>query len=259
MSTWLSIDKTARAYIVRHARTRYAYCSIGKSGCTFHIGLIHRLFGSHTYEDKHSVHDGPTNRKHLAQRMDRDELKDVLMDVNFPKYVVVRNPVSRLLSAYRNKVEAPSKERKRIGVAAFHTWVKEEFPNGFAFNETSLAGMNVHWMPQYAHCGMQHANFFRVFKFERPGGYIDFMYRFVPRDLLDSGWGGARNVSFREFSYGPRERSGMVEDNFVRYYGRLDVFERVVSVYARDIDMFGYQSEIDDMRRRIVSHVTSRS
>lgn len=100
-------------------------------------------------------------------------------------------------------------------------------------------------------------NFFHVFKFEQPLKIVHFLYTFVPRNVLDSGWGAPKNLSFRDFQLGPRLRSGHVDDVFFQYFNRLDVFDRVLNTFQRDVDMFEYGGDVERLRRQLIERLSS--
>lgn len=250
---WQKPDRTFRVFRAHTPKASYLYCSVGKAGCTFHMGLLHRIYGTVLYEHRPTIHDGPTNRKWHLSRLSPTLLSQLLLDPTYHRYVIVRNPIARTLSAYRNKVEDPQKDPALKTVSTFHSWVFEQFPvEGQNRTVDELARMNIHWAPQYIHCGMHEMQVFTVFKFEEPLSFINYLESFVPAEYLDHGWGDDRNLSFRQFQLGPRERTGHVQDNFYNYYDRLDVFDRVREQFQEDIDMFGYGDEVKKMRRVLV-------
>lgn len=260
LDQWHSSNRRSRAFFVDLPETKYAYCSIGKTGCTIHIGIIRRLHGEKHYEYLPAVHNNSANAPFLSYNRKDEEIKSKLLDDNFPKYTVVRNPMTRTLSAYRNKVESVQKNKKLRTPEEFHKWVFENFKD---FNDdlpyNVLARWNIHWMPQYIQCGMNQARFFKIFKFEEPAGYIRYMKKIVPHDILDHGWGDERNLSLYDYHFVPRNRTGNVEDNFHKYYSRVDVFDRVAEIFKKDIKMFDYQDDVAEMRRKIIARSSQKT
>lgn len=185
-------------------------------------------------------------------RFPSEEIVDWLRDVNVPKYTVVRNPMTRTLSAYIDKVERHLQDDDKTP-QAFADWLDYEFPAG-SRKRLRWQDWNAHWRPQTYFCGFQTPNVhkvFRVLRFEQTEDIVEYLYASVPRVYLDDGWGGEANVSLREFMLGPRKRTGGTEDKFLEYFTSVESFDKLASVLELDIDMLGYREEVGQLREKV--------
>lgn len=187
-------------------------------------------------------------------RFSNKEIVDWLRDVHVPKYIVVRNPMTRTLSAYIDKVERYLTDADKNS-QAFADWIELEFPVGSGKDETGRR-WNAHWRAQTYFCGFRTPNIhkaFRVLRFEHTEEIVDYLYSFVPRIYLDDGWGGDANVSMRDFMLGPRKRTGNTEDRFLEYFTNVKVFDRLARELALDIEMLDYRQEVEQLREKVVA------
>lgn len=243
---------TQKIFALQTSDTRYAYCAIPKNGCTYHISLLHRINGVEDYEKMGIIHDASAKSHMDITRFPNEEIVDWLRDANVPKYIVVRNPMTRTLSAYIDKVERHLHDDEKTP-QAFADWVDFEFPVG-SVKRRSGQKWNPHWRPQTYFCGFRTPNVhkaFRVLRFEQTEEIVDYLYAFVPRKYLDDGWGGEANESLREFMLGPRKRTGGTEDKFLDYFTSVELFDKLGRVLAPDIEMLGYQEEVGQLREQV--------
>ena len=188
---------------------------------------------------------------------DSDEAAELLANPNVPKYMVIRNPLTRVLSGYLCKVEKyyPLEEQTP---ETFRKWARKEFTN-FTWPD-----INPHWRAQSTLCGYDLRDVqsrFSVFRVENPAEYVDFIYTFAPRRILDQGWaqGGGNGTDFRSFVLGPRKRTGHTEEKFLRYMGNVEFFDFMAKAYEKDIQIVGYVDEVAEWRRQLVSMTSGNS
>lgn len=244
-------------YYVENPKVSYIYCSLPKNGCTYHVALMHWLRG-----DRHiipgvngEVHDVENKKKLFLELQSSEKIAAIFHNPSIPKYMVVRNPLHRTLSAYRNKVEPvlPAHERT---VKSFHDWVYSMF-DGRRRND-AWSHVNPHWRPQTKLCGFNKrgiGSFFRVFRTEDPHAYVDYLYDIIPHEYLDTGWSKAQNQSLREFVLGPRVRTGNTTALFYKYFNDVHLFDHLAKELAEDIDSFGYREDVQQMRSAVVSNL----
>lgn len=239
-------------YVADKQPINYMVCAIPKNGCTYHLAMINRIMGETAYEATGVVHDiGRKNVYKLAAR-DTPTVARMLANESIPKYLVVRNPLQRTMSAYLNKVERFRPEAERT-VENFHKWVYTEFPKGLPIDR-SWFGMNPHWMPQMQFCGFKTRDvhsYFKVFKVENPKEYVDFMYKIIPDEYLRDGWAKEENLSLRDHVLGPRTRTEGTTDKFQKYWDDLEVFDHMTRVLSLDIKMLGYEQDVAKMRESL--------
>lgn len=239
-------------YAIRTPTARYACCIPPKNGCTYHFGLLYRISGIEDYESAPVVHNRESKTDFNMERFSPAEIRDWLEDDSIPKYVIVRNPMMRTLSAYLDKVEPnlPPSERT---VDHFENWIMQEFPKGMTTSGERLK-TNPHWRPQTEFCGIKsnlHRNF-RVFHFEEPHDYVEYIYKIVPRQFLDDGWRGNDNVSLKEFMLGPKKRSGGTSSKFPKYFRSLRIFDHLARELRGDVDAFGYEKDVSSLRKQVI-------
>lgn len=241
-----------KIFAISTPKTRYAACIPPKNGCTYHIALLHRINGVKDYEVVPVIHDIEKKRALDMERFSQEEARKWLEDEHIPKYLVVRNPMMRTLSAYLDKIARMLRVEERT-VEHFEEWVMQEFPKGRTSAKKRVK-MDPHWLPQTQYCGVKsklHTRF-RIFRFEEPEELIDYIYEFVPKEFLDDGWRKPDNVSLREFMLGPRKRTGSTSSKFPKYFRSLDVFDHLARELSDDIETFGYQKEVAELRKQTV-------
>lgn len=232
----------------------YAFCAIPKNGCTYHKAVMHRAMG-YPYEGPHNVHD-PENVVRLQRAYPK--IAELLLSETVPKYVIIRNPMHRVLSAYLNKVESKYKKVSLKTPESFHKWIYED--------EALKPGMdwrkrNPHWASQLRFCGFKvrdFSSYFRIFRVEQPVEYVDYMESFLPENILKDGWDMPHNRSFREHVLGPRTRTENTSARFLRYMGNLRTFDYLSEVYREDIELLGYRDGVEKLREELIEYLEDR-
>lgn len=244
------LSQIENIFFANGSDSRYVYCSIPKNGCTYHLGVMVRVMGSDSWQKPRDVHPPEARAKILLRE---DAFANVMLDEGIPKYVVVRNPMTRTLSGYLNKVQYFLPERLHT-VEHFTDWVYEQFPKNVKEGH-DWTGINPHWTPQVNFCGFQYKDlwsYFTVFRVEDPKSYVDYIYKIVDKKHLVGGWGSEGDKSFSDHVLGPRERSENTTAKFYKYFEDVSVFDHVAQALKEDINRLGYKNEIAEMRRRIV-------
>eukprot|EP00179_Madagascaria_erythrocladioides_P025187 CAMPEP_0198336612 /NCGR_PEP_ID=MMETSP1450-20131203/21089_1 /TAXON_ID=753684 ORGANISM="Madagascaria erythrocladiodes, Strain CCMP3234" /NCGR_SAMPLE_ID=MMETSP1450 /ASSEMBLY_ACC=CAM_ASM_001115 /LENGTH=327 /DNA_ID=CAMNT_0044041363 /DNA_START=156 /DNA_END=1139 /DNA_ORIENTATION=- len=228
----------------------FVHCSLPKNGCTQQKSLLRRLNGDDGYLNPKRIHQAPAKDglTRITSLPDQQAIA-VLSDPAVPKYMLPRNPVLRTLSAYIDKIESKSQH------PGFPDWVVREFgrkPPPRTSCE-AFAGMDQHWRPQICFCGLLHTPLlYRQFKFEDPQPMVDFLYGILPLEILESGWGRNGTASFREnFSASQKSSHFHGTDEKYLHYFTPEVFEILVTVLQPEIELFGYQKDIVQMRTAI--------
>lgn len=243
-------------YVADKPPINYMACAIPKNGCTYHLAMINRIMGEEDYESTGVVHDVERKQKYKLASRDTPTVARMLANSSIPKYLVVRNPLQRTMSAYLNKVQAFLPEEQQT-VENFHKWIYKEFPKGLPVDR-SWYGMNPHWMPQMQFCGFRNRDvhsYFKVFKVEKPEEYVNYMYKIIPDEYLKDGWNGEENLSFKDHVLGPRTRTEGTSDKFKKYWNNLEVFDHMARVLSWDIEMLGYKEEIAQMRKDLAGNL----
>ncbi|XP_046663836.1 carbohydrate sulfotransferase 11-like [Homalodisca vitripennis] len=161
-------------------------------------------------------------------------------------FLIARDPLHRLLSAYRNKVEhVHSHYYKRLARAIIVRYrgkpPKDEhmgptFEEFVRYVTESRVRADEHWAPIYQFCTPCSVNFSIIAKMEtlaRDQQYI--IERAGISDILTPARMKAQN----------QVRVGLhTADLVTKYYSRLsrELIHRLVTMYAMDFEMFGYNS-----------------
>lgn len=237
----------------------YVYCAIPKNGCTYHLGLLSRINGLADYEQGPVVHDKEMKEGISLSALDNDQIASLLVNKTVPKYLVVRNPMHRILSAYLDKVLPYIPEEKRT-IDYFHNWIYAQFPKDQPVDRR-WDGVNPHWTPQMEFCGFrdrdtwEHFEFFRV---EEPEEYVNYLYKVIPSQYLKDGWSHEDNLSFRDHVLGPRKRTGNTNERFLRFFEKVEVFDHLAGKLVMDIDKLGYRNEVNALRSELVESLKAK-
>lgn len=243
-------------YAVESSDVKYVVCSIPKCGSSYHVGLMLRVAGEQDYENFRVVHSGGGKQKWAVTRLGKKGILEWYANETVGKYVVVRNPMARTLSAYLNKVEVTLKEKERT-VERFEKWVEEEFAPGRwdgPLKKKDFTGLHVHWRPQTLFCGFRSRSLytpFRKLRFEDAAGIVEYLYEMMPERVVKDGWGKKANLSLREFMLRPKTRTTGADEKMIQYFRNLSVFDGLKKELKLDIKMLGYEQEVEELRREI--------
>jgi len=107
---------------------------VPKVACTNWKVLIRRLQGHSDYEDKQIAHDRTKSGFRFLDRASEAD-NSILMDKNVQKIAFVRNPYSRVLSAYLDKIDRVNKNRNTASSNDYFVTVHSEIRK---FSQTTL-------------------------------------------------------------------------------------------------------------------------
>lgn len=145
------------------------YCYIPKNACSRFKRLLRKREGFMDWRDRSRIH-GKNGLQRLSW-LSRAQALDRLSDDNVKKFVVVRDPFSRLVSAYQNKVATPWPDQRTDfwnkhlrkecpGMINTMTMPKEgsllslvEFLKCLLSSD-NIEPSNEHWRPQTQLCGL---------------------------------------------------------------------------------------------------------
>lgn len=173
-TTWNRDSRPEREYIVSHEH-RFVYCPIPKVACSSLKRVMVEICNSKNSEEilklpNDLFHTYVYHNLTLASFYKEDEALAFLESTNYFKFTFVRNPWSRLVSAYLNKfVEAPSLKghifvpdnaREVIAAAYQGMNLQPDFQKMITFRQfveyvskTSNQQLDGHWKPQYLFLG----------------------------------------------------------------------------------------------------------
>lgn len=245
-----TFDRSVVNEFVFNRRYRFVYCPIPKVASTTLKILMHQLEGADPAEvvgpdgkQLGALHDSRRNRLHYLFEISDAELIEMLAG-DWYRFVFVRNPWTRFLSAYRNKVEAhPTRlrnpayrdnpDRLWVGELVEAIAGRDGSPDGTVpFPEFARyaaaqdpADMDPHYRPQVLLSGFGSIDYDRVGRIE----HLEADYAALAADL---GIALPLPANRRPFS-GSTER--------VEEYYDDETTELVGSLYAEDVARFGYQ------------------
>lgn len=217
---------------------RVVYCYIPKVACTTWKKIMAQLVGLKS----HSVHD---QRFNLLSSHSRAEVRFILQ--NYYKFLFVREPFERLLSAYRDKFTSKTRVYKkyakkikrsvRARLGANATTLAEggdisfqEFISYLINVHTKGSRLNEHWNHYDNLCHPCEINFNFI-------GHYETLKEDAPFALHEAGVD--QLVSF------PPIRYTSTKDNLERYYSEVPQEDalRLQKLYQRDLEMFGYKDK----------------
>ena len=164
-------------YMQDHA---FLFAYVPKVACTNWKAVLRQLSGCADYLDCNLAHDRRGgDLVYLSERPDRDAL---LQDPALRRFAFVRNPYTRLLSAYLNKIEplnhgdpdwiGPAAREAHRAAAGFAGQAPDaavgfgDFAHWIAASGHALA-RNEHWLPQSAILAPAQVHYDFIGRFER--------------------------------------------------------------------------------------------
>ena len=238
------------------AKKKLVVCAIPKTASTELIKLMYRLEGDPKWmKDPHFRGDAPT----LAT-LSLAEATNIMNDPSITKAVFLRDPLTRLLSAYLDKFVLSPKRGMHANYAIKHFGKKKamnfsDFVNEIAKNDTNRAspaglhlGTNPHWKPQRFQCSLE--KFLPVFSFvgryEHIREHAEALLR--AKGLWESfgkeGWAPAfyrkdkRNQTLRDAIFDRAAAHSTNANNRYRdYYQKGDLRRVATTAYVPDYDM----------------------
>lgn len=161
------------------------YCYIPKVACSRFKPLMRKREGFSNWADQKSIH-GKNGLERLMW-LGRDEGLTQLHNMSYFKYVVVRDPFSRLVSAYQNKVATPWPDQRSD---FWNKHLRNECPSLIASitmpdqgpllslekfleclnAEDATEPSNEHWRPQTQLCGLDYIKYDKYLHMENLAG-----------------------------------------------------------------------------------------
>ncbi|WP_370978245.1 sulfotransferase family protein [Agaribacterium sp. ZY112] len=218
-------------------RYGYLFISTPKSGCSSVISTLQKLELQRPYKIwRHpiEIHD-----KSVSPLCGAHEL------VDFDRFLVaqpftftfVRNPYTRVLSAYLEKICGgySSIQRKQILLQLGHNCSDDLFDVSFvdflrAVSNQPVSTMDVHWMPQYYVASHDRMRFDFVGRLES----MDRDFRFVLSKICND---------FEQYITCEQRHGKNANDKISRYYTD-EAVSLVKEIYAVDFKHFGYSLEL---------------
>lgn len=224
----------------------FVFAYIPKVACTNWKILFRYLNGETNYLDNQLAHDrqrsGLTHLKDLA----KDDYMRLLSDKSTSRYSFVRNPYSRALSAYTNKLSGYAEGtsalcHRNYFCAIFREideWRRVERPDkpevtfsvflDWIEHSRSATAKNEHWRPQYEIISPDVVEFDFIGRFENLSSDADKLLKIIGCDIK---FPSQEDIIFP--SSGARERLELSYDD--------EAMAAVERLYALDFSSFGYR------------------
>ncbi|XP_029576950.1 carbohydrate sulfotransferase 8 [Salmo trutta] len=252
ISRTITPHHVSRIYV--EDKYKLLYCEVPKAGCSNWKRILMVLSGlaSSTHEIKHdAVHYG----NHL-KRLDSFDRQGITQRLEtYTKVLFVREPLERLVSAFRDKFENPntyyhpvfgkpiiSKYRVNASKVALRTGSGVTFQEfmQYLLDVHRPVGMDIHWEPTSQLCSPCLLDYNFIGKFETMEEEANFLLRRT---------GAPHNLTFPSF----KDRNPKAERTSThlthRYFAQLSTSERqrAYDFYYMDYLMFNYSKPFKDL------------
>lgn len=218
-------------------KNRYVYFAVGKAANSTVKHHLYDLEHQGTHFKTKSVHDRQNSPLLSPYQLPDDMLEDVFLSPKYFRFVMVRNPYSRLLSCYLDRiVPADSLPYRQLIVAQKRTVgdavTFEEFIRTICAQRPFQ--QNNHWRVQ-AH---------EVCSAAVPMDFVGKQEHFA--EAMAQIWARiAPNVPAPNFTAENKSPSVTGAEGRLNEFYTPELVDLVRSAYAEDFDLFGYSPELD--------------
>ncbi|XP_042277836.1 carbohydrate sulfotransferase 8-like [Thunnus albacares] len=253
-----SISRTVTRHHVKDIfvedKYKLLYCQVPKAGCSNWKRTLIVLAGKAS-DIQNLKHDTVHNGNHLRTLNSFDQKGIMYRLKTYTKVMFVREPLERLVSAYRDKFENPNdyyhslfgkpiinKYRVNASKAALETG------NGVTFHEFVQylldvhrpVGMDIHWEQANQICNPCHIDYDFIGKFENMEEESNFLLR------LTGAPPNVRLPSFKDRNPADKKTSTPITQ---KYFSQVSMLERqrVYDFYYMDYLMFNYSKPFKDL------------
>jgi len=264
-SEFQSIAKSKLDHIVVDDEYKVLYCYVPKVACTNLKRVFLMLTGKLNVTDPLQLPSADVHSKYNAEYLTyldgytSSQAKYRLK--HYKKVLFVREPLERLLSAFRNKFvergntyfkdrfgrkiiklyrENPSEESLELGT----TVTFMEFIKFLLDARTEKDGYNEHWRPFFDLCHPCHIHYNFIGKYESLDEDVDGLLKLLRVD----DW-----IHFPK--RGDLYQSLKTEDLFLKFYKSVDpnMLRDIVNIYSKDFEVFDY--EVPQSVRRFLERI----
>ncbi|XP_073410274.1 carbohydrate sulfotransferase 9-like [Dendrobates tinctorius] len=239
-SSSFALDRKVAAQLYVDHSHRFIYCEVPKVGCSNWkriILLLNESFGHTSYELQHyQVH----NSKQLKKLSEYPPSGQKEFLANYTKVMFTRDPLERVVSAYRDKFlhedDVYYREnitkliKKSLGIQSKTNITFEQFAN-FITKENPYY-RDTHWKPMYQLCEPCNIQYDFIGKFETLADDADFVLKII---------GAPKKLKYPTMKHHANE-SRTNYDISIRYLEMLPpvLFRKLLSVYSLDFSIFDY-------------------
>lgn len=253
----------------------YVFCIPPRCSSALHRAIALRVMELGNWDQQ------PIKNKNWSSLMFKaNEFAPLLLNDSIPRFIVVRNPMARAVSAFIRTFQYDSDDEPKM-VMYFEQWVIR------TMRWTSSERIQIepiswkqykypksHLIPQTMFCGFSVRDvwkYFTIFKLEDKKPMADFMYNFMPKRYL-YGWGASNaslysllmadiHVNTTQNKIGDllsylafhRKRSDSKLESF---YRNRDIFDRVATAYTQDIYLLNYVDDVHSLRKSLFGNTS---
>lgn len=253
-----SISKTVTQHHVKHLfvedKYKLLYCQVPKAGCSNWKRTLMVLAGKAS--DTQSINHDDVHNGDSLKKLDSFTRKEIMHRLKtYTKVLFVREPLERMVSAYRDKFENPntyyhslfgkliiSKYRVNPSRAALNTGSGVTFKEfvQYLLDVHRPVGMDIHWEQANQLCNPCLINYDFIGKFESMEEESNFLLRLA---------GAPPNLtlpSFKDRNPSDKRTSMQITE---KYFSQVSTLERqrVYDFYYMDYLMFNYSKPFKDL------------
>ena len=261
-SDFRSLQKTSLDHIIVNDKYKVLYCYIPKVACTNLKRIFLVLSGKMNVTDISKISSSAVHLhldKHLTylDTLSSESIKYRLK--HYRKVIFVREPLERILSAYRNKFVQKGNGyfKKRFGRLVIKRYRKNpsekslekghdmkfsEFVDYILDPRTQRPGYNEHWNTYFDLCSPCHVLYNFIGKYETLDDDVDLLLKQLQADQL---------VKFPK--RGEMYKAIKTEYTLEQFYQKIDPqkISDLRAVYGQDYFLFGYQ--IPETIKKLIS------
>jgi hypothetical protein len=217
-------------------RYRLVFCPVPKVACSSWKRTIRRAMGFEDWEDT-DPHDRRRNGLVYLNRASRSQRTALLVRPDYVRALFVRNPWTRVVSAFRSKLEGKTLDDIRETPSSFLAPIFEEtHPGPLTLDDflDYLEGrppdrMNEHFQPQSHIAGLGRVRY-------------DFIGRF--EELLSDAERLVALCGLPSFYSGSVGRDATHTDRVASDYLDTDRIDRIRGIYQEDVELLGYEPPV---------------
>lgn len=234
-------------HILVDEKNKLLYCYVPKVACTNWKRVFMILLGTADSQNASSIPAEIVHKKSTFPKLSDYSIDEVKYFIeNYTKYLFVRHPFERLLSAFRNKLEERSQRSKYFQMRIGRDIIKHyrfnasnhslEYGNDVTFEEFALylidryvPSFNEHWKPISELCYPCLIKYDFIGKYETLYSDAEFLLKSL-------------NKNYIKF---PRVRISNTTAQIIKYYNSLPpyVIARLYNIFILDFKLFSYSTE----------------
>ena len=242
----------------KSVKDKVAYCGVPKVGSSVAVLLMRRMNGIKDWKQSNTVQIRNFHTGHNWTYEGKEDMIRIFDDTQWAKGMLVRNPITRLLSGYRSKI-IDLHEYMRIPGG----WPKGSNPPSLKQFVEKMRGAKArghldwtdrHFRPQSALCGVRTLPYDFIGRYEERQedmhGFLDSVELW--EKLGAYGWGvnGTSSLYAEDEHIIRRNKPKPVthadSKSIIREYYTRDLIKAVIQLYDEDFTRFGFSKNVDD-------------